>query len=185
MSMSLPVSLDDLRARVQAGETFSYLYFWGHRKAANGRITSSCMSQWYEAPFSIDGEHYPTAEHYMMAEKARLFGDAASCAAILAAGSPGAAKALGRKVKGFDDARWNAQRFDIVVRANAAKFAQNPALMQFLHTTGNKILVEASPVDAIWGIGLAADHQDAQQPQTWRGLNLLGFALVAVRAQLL
>lgn len=182
--MSLPLSVNDLCARVRAGEEFSYLYFWGHRKPANGRVAASCMSQWYEAPFRVGTDHYPSAEHYMMAEKARLFGDSATREAILAAATPNAAKALGRKVAGFDEAAWNAQRFEIVVRANVAKFSQNPDMGQFLQTTGNKILVEASPVDAIWGIGLTADHKDAHRPDTWRGLNLLGFALVAVRDQL-
>lgn len=182
--MTLPLSVADLCQRVREGEQFSYLCFWGHRKPANGKPGASCMSQWYEAPFSVDGSHYRTAEHYMMAEKARLFGDETTRAAILQAGTPDAAKSLGRKVAGFDEARWNAQRFEIVVQANLGKFGQNPALAAYLHGTGNQVLVEASPLDAIWGIGLAADHADARNPEGWRGENLLGFALMAVRQQL-
>lgn len=120
----------------------------------------------------------------MMAGKALLFGDARAHQAILVAKGPGAAKALGREVRGFDEARWVAHRFGLVVEANLAKFSQNPPLAQFLASTGTKVLVEASPVDRIWGIGLARDHEDAERPARWRGLNLLGFALMDVRARL-
>ena len=120
----------------------------------------------------------------MMAEKARLFGDQAALSMVLAATTPGAAKAAGRNVRGFDEEKWLAQRWDIVVRANRAKFSQNQALRTFLLNTGDRVLVEASPVDAIWGIGMAADDADAQHPAAWQGLNLLGFALMAVRSEL-
>ena len=79
---------------------------------------------------------------------------------------------------------WEAQRFAIVKVANLAKFSQHADLRAFLLATGEQVLVEASPVDAIWGIGLAADHAHATQPPKWRGLNLLGFALMQVRSQL-
>ena len=70
---------------------------------------------------------------------------------------------------------------DLVVEGNRAKFAQNPELGAFLRATAGWVLVEASPVDFIWGIGLAKDHADAHNPAQWRGLNLLGFALMDVR----
>jgi ribA/ribD-fused uncharacterized protein len=182
--MTLPTSISDLTSRFNAGETFSFLYFWGHRPRPDGVVSSSCFSQWYPAPFHQDGVTYPTAEHYMMAEKARLFGDTATAQRILRTPVPGAAKALGREVQGFVESTWNAHRFDIVVRGNMAKFSQNPSLGQFLSITGNKILVEASPVDSIWGIGLPANDARAKDPNTWQGLNLLGFALNEVRDQL-
>ena len=102
---------------------------------------------------------------------------------IVGAGFAGlnAAKKLGRQVRNFDHARWEAARFDIVVRGNTAKFVQNEPLQSFLFGTGRRVLVEASPVDRIWGIGLAADDPRAMHPEQWRGLNLLGFALMAVR----
>lgn len=120
----------------------------------------------------------------MMAEKARLFGDEGTRQRILSAASPAQAKALGRQVAGFNDARWEAARFDIVVQANRAKFMQNEPLGACLLGTGNRVLVEASPVDRIWGIGLAADDPRASQPDQWRGLNLLGFALMVVRSEM-
>lgn len=172
--------LEALRSRFNAGEALDYLFFWGHR-ARQGKVTASCFSQWFDAPFVVAGQRYPTAEHFMMAEKAALFGDEATRALVLQAPTPAAAKALGRQVRGFDEAVWREQRFSIVVRANAAKFAQNAALDLFLKQTGSRILVEASPVDAIWGIGLAHDDARASNPNLWPGLNLLGFALMQVR----
>jgi ribA/ribD-fused uncharacterized protein len=172
--------LEDLRARFNAGERLKYVFFWGHQPAKSG-VTATCFSQWYSAPFVVDGERYPTAEHFMMAEKAALFGDGETRAKVLLAASPGAAKALGREVRGFDEARWVENRFSIVVRANSAKFSQNPELGQFLQQTGSRVLVEASPVDRIWGIGLAQDDDKVNDPNAWLGLNLLGFALMHVR----
>jgi ribA/ribD-fused uncharacterized protein len=174
--------VEDLKTRFNAGEPLKFLYFWGHRVSKSG-ITASCFSQWYGAPFVVDGQRYPTAEHYMMAEKAALFGDTETRAQVLQAADPGAAKALGRQVRGFDEAAWIAHRFAIVVRANQAKFSQNPEMGQFLAQTGSRVIVEASPVDRIWGVGLAQDDDAISNPNRWRGLNLLGFALMAVREQ--
>jgi len=171
-----------LRARSQSGERLRYLFFWGHR-ASRQRITAACFSQWYPAPFVVAGVSYATAEHFMMAQKAALFGDEQVRSRVLAATNPGAAKALGRSVHGFDEALWVAHRFDIVVQGNQAKFSQNPALSEFLQNTSERVLVEASPVDRIWGIGLSQDHPDAAHPERWLGLNLLGFALMQVREQ--
>ena len=177
-------SVAELLAHLDTGLTAKYLYFWGHTSADKNRVGKECFSQWYPAVFTVAGETYPTTEHYMMAEKARLFGDDATRLAILRAGHPDEAKRFGRRITPFNEAQWQAARFDIVVRGNAAKFTQHPALQEFLLGTGSRVLVEASPVDAIWGIGLAADHADAAHPAQWRGLNLLGFALMAVREQL-
>ncbi|ABX38389.1 conserved hypothetical protein [Delftia acidovorans SPH-1] len=177
-------SLQDLQHAMAQGLTPRFLPFWGHQPAADGSIGKTCMSQWFEAGFEVEGQHYPTAEHFMMAGKARLFGDEAAHAAIVRCRTPGEAKKLGRGIQGFDEAAWVAARMDIVVRANEAKFSQNPALARYLLNTGDRVLVEASPVDAIWGIGLAADDVRATDPARWQGLNLLGFALMQVRARL-
>ena len=147
-------------------------------------IGAECLSQWYRADFEVDGFQYSTAEHYMMAEKARLFCDEKSRTKILSAKSPGEAKALGRLVEGFHEHEWREHRFTIVVSGNLHKFQQNPKLKDYLLRTQNRVLVEASPYDRIWGIGLAADHTNVEEPSHWKGDNLLGFALMEVRSLL-
>lgn len=182
--MTSPQSLDELRSRFNAGESFSFLQFWGHTPPKDGAVSRSCFSQWFEAPFEVDGERYPTAEHFMMAAKARLFNDEEVRAKVLAAPTPGAAKALGRKVAGYVDEVWLEHRFAIVCRANIEKFGQNPTLRDYLLGTGAHVLVEASPVDRIWGTGLAAADPRSDDPNQWEGPNLLGFALMAARRAL-
>jgi ribA/ribD-fused uncharacterized protein len=91
---------------------------------------------------------------------------------------------LGREAAGFDEQRWVDCRFEVVVAGNLAKFGQHPRLREFLLGTGDRVLVEASARDTIWGIGLAADDGRAARPEHWRDLNLLGFALMEVRHQL-
>lgn len=181
---TLPTSVAELRAQVAAGRTHKFVLFWGHEAKHPARLDRECLSQWYEARFVVAGDEYRTAEHFMMVGKARLFGDHAMAARILAAPHPGEAKQLGRAVAGFDDALWEQRRSEIVVAGNLAKFGQHAPLREFLLRTGDRILVEASPVDRIWGIGLAAADPDAERPERWRGENLLGFALMQVRARL-
>jgi ribA/ribD-fused uncharacterized protein len=175
--------LAQLRARFNGGEPLNYLFFWGHQPPEHG-VSASCFSQWYVAPFVLGGDRYATAEHYMMAEKASLFGDLATRDQILRAPNPKAAKALGRKVRGFDESAWVEARFPIVCRANEAKFTQNPQLGAYLVETGTRVLVEASPFDRIWGIGLAKTDARVNDPNLWLGLNLLGFVLMQVRLAL-
>jgi len=180
----LPRSVDEAVAAERAGRALRYLYFWGHRPARDGGVGPGCLSQWWPVVFSEDGHTFASAEHYMMAHKAWLFGDAEAAERILAAGHPGEAKKLGRAVRGFDEQVWNDHRFDIVVRGNITKFGQNPELRRFLLATADRVLVEASPYDRIWGIGLTAGDERAASPSTWQGLNLLGFALMAARDRL-
>lgn len=184
MNASIPLDKVALLESERKGATHEFLFFWGHQKSKDGTLTRSCFSQWWHSPFSVDGRLFATAEHYMMVRKAELFGDAASAQLILSARTPKDAKALGRTVRGFSDELWLANRDEIVFTGNWHKFSQNPALKQVLLKTANAILVEASPVDAIWGIGLAEDHPKARQPADWPGLNLLGFALMKVREKL-
>jgi ribA/ribD-fused uncharacterized protein len=161
-----------------------YLFFWGHTPKQKGVVDKSCFSQWYPAAFVVAGDSYATAEHWMMAEKARLFGNDDVRQRIIAAKHPAEAKKLGREVQDFDPQVWDAHKYDLVKTGNYHKFSQHPELHAYLLTTGDRVLVEASPVDAIWGTGLAADHPDAMQPTRWPGQNLLGFALMEVRDQL-
>ncbi|MFJ9061335.1 NADAR family protein [Streptomyces sp. NPDC102409] len=176
--------MDGLLARTARGERVKYLPFWGHRPRPDGGLGASCLSQWWPAPFTVDSVTYASAEHWMMAGKARLFGDTEAEALAVAASSPAAAKKVGRLVKGFDDGIWTRERFALVVEGSVHKFGQDPALRAYLLGTGERVLVEASPMDRIWGIGLAEDDPRAADPASWRGLNLLGFALMAARARL-
>jgi ribA/ribD-fused uncharacterized protein len=177
-------NMEELIRLVESGKKVTYLFFWGHQPTMDGSITNSCLSNWYQAPFASDGIIYPTTEHYMMAKKALLFHDPQTYQEILEAKTPKEAKELGRKVNGYRDEVWNVHRQEIVVAGNEAKFSQHPDLKQFLLSTRNTVLVEASPYDRIWGIGMAADQQDIDNPKAWKGLNLLGFALMEVRNRL-
>lgn len=162
----------------------NYCFFWGHKASKDGATTKSCFSQWWPAAFTVDGIEYKTAEHWMMAKKALLFNDMAIHDAIIQADKPAVAKALGRKVKPFDAAVWDQHGYNLVVEGNYHKFSQHEALQQFLLATGDGIIVEASPVDYIWGIGMAQDNPNAMHPEKWKGRNLLGFALMEVRDKL-
>ncbi|MFI1868488.1 NADAR family protein [Streptomyces jumonjinensis] len=182
--MGSQVTREELIQQVSSGERVKYLHFWGHAPRRDGRIGASCLSQWWPSPFVVDGVRYDTAEHWMMAAKARLFGDADAERMALTAGSPALAKRAGRLVRDFDQAIWERERFGIVRSGSVHKFGQHPALREFLLATGDRVLVEASPMDRVWGIGLAADDERAEDPAGWRGLNLLGFALMAAREEL-
>jgi ribA/ribD-fused uncharacterized protein len=177
-------STDQLRNLVETGARPRYLLFWGHQPPTAGGVGKGCLSQWWPVEFTVDGQVYPSAEHFMMAAKASLFGDAETAARIRQAPHPGAAKALGRNVRGFDEQCWIERRFGVVVTGNLAKFSQNAGLREFLLGTGGRVIAEASPTDRIWGIGLAATDERAMSPGQWPGLNLLGFALMEVRHQL-
>lgn len=133
-------------------------FFCGHEAPAVDQASTACFDPWFEAPFYVEGLSYPAVAHFMMAEKARLFGD---------------------------EAAWARARYGAVVQGNLAKFGQHPDLANALMRTDGKILAHASATDLIWGIGLPADHPDATQPASWPGRNLLGFALMDVRSQLL
>jgi ribA/ribD-fused uncharacterized protein len=174
----------DLSAAFDRGERVKLLFFWGHQPEPGGRIGLGCLSQWWPAPFTADDHVFATAEHFMMWRKAKLFGDHVAARKILEAPHPHAAKAPGGRVTGFEQQVWDEHRVAIVVAGNLAKFSEHPLLGNFLAGTGRRILVEASPVDRIWGIGLTRDDPAAADPSQWRGLNLLGFALMQVRATL-
>ncbi|MFD6271835.1 NADAR family protein [Nocardia asteroides] len=174
-------SVEQLRRAIAEGLAPKYLAFWGHAPRRDGAIGSSCLSQWWPAEFVVDGIGFGSAEHYMMWRKALLFGDERIAARVLDAAHPSQAKKLGRQIRDFDDDAWERARFEIVVAGNVAKFGQDPALRTYLLGTGSRVLVEASPVDRIWGIGLAADDPRTADPARWRGANLLGFALMRAR----
>lgn len=177
----MPYSRRELIERVEQGEEFDYLLFYGHKASEDGTITASCLSQWFPAEFEIDGIEYPTAEHFMMSEKARLFSDPFMLERILACKTPKEAKAFGRKVQNFDPTTWKEHCSKIVVKANLAKFSAHPPFADWLIATAPKVIVEVSMWDKIWGIGMTASAPGARDPRLWKGSNLLGFALMEVR----
>jgi len=176
-------NVDDLTSYA-ARNRVKYVFFWGHQPEPDGRAGAGCLSQWWPAPFTVDGRVFASAEHYLMWRKAVLFGDEPMAERILAAPHPQVAKTLGGRVAGFEQAVWDEHRYPIVVAGNLAKFGRHPELRDYLLTTGDRVLVEASPRDRIWGIGLSRDDPAAADPRRWRGTNLLGFALMDVRESL-
>lgn len=163
---------------VNSPKKLKFIFFW---KPNANTIDESCLGQWQPSPFNIDGDKYSCAEQYMMAQKAYLFDDEEIEKEIMNTSDPKLMKALGRKVRHFDPEVWDKAKYSIVLNGNYYKFAQNKEMRDFLLSTGDKILVEASPLDTIWGIGLGKDNEKAQNIASWRGKNLLGFALMEVR----
>ncbi len=159
-----------------------FVFFW--HEYPHDPVQKSCLSQWYACNFCVSGIEYFTTEQYMMASKALLFKDLNIYQQIFQAKTPQEFKNLGKLVKNYDDTVWNLHKDRIVVEGNYAKFSQNPALKNFLLSTGNKILAEASPYDKIWGIGLEESDDRVLDPAQWQGENHLGFALMKVRDML-
>jgi len=170
-----------LREKYDHNDPMKFIFFWGHAKNPNGEIFSTCFSQWYESSFEINGLIFPTSEHWMMSQKALLFDNEDIHEQILQTDNPGKVKKLGRQVTGFDIDVWKKHRKEIVRIGNIHKFNQNKELGEYLLNTNNRIIVEASPRDRIWGIGLSKNNDKIKNIHTWRGLNLLGFVLMETR----
>jgi len=153
--------------------TNKHVFFW------NG-----IYSQWYLADMVIDGITFNSCEQYMMYRKALLFNDKDTAEEILLEENPREQKKWGRKIKNFDKAIWEQNCLSIVYKGNLAKFTQNQKLQEELLNTEDRFLVEASPLDSIWGIGMAEHDEGVDNPLNWKGLNLLGQALTLVKNQL-
>lgn len=153
-----------------------FTYFWR---------TASPFSNWHPCSFEIDGITFNSSEQHMMYHKALLFKDMETASKILEEKTPGKQKALGREVKNFDQKVWAEHCKGIVYEGNKAKFTQNENLLKRLLKTQGTTIVEASPVDQIWGIGLAEDDPRAKSRHTWQGKNLLGEILTELREELL
>lgn len=152
--------------------------FWG------GDFEHANFSQWARFPINVDGVWYNCCEQYMMYSKARHFEDWETAANIMQTKNPREQKQWGRQVKGFSIEKWAEIARLVVYRANLAKFTQNPALLEELKSTGDKIIVEASPLDKVWGIGLAPDDERCLNTDLWRGTNWLGEAIMQVRSDI-
>ncbi len=167
---------EEERKTDQAPDTKPSCTFFWRDDEKNGEF-----SNWYIRKFVIDDFQYFCVEQYMMAQKAKLFHDAERYTAVLRANTPAGCKALGKQVKPFVAEEWDAVKFDIVKRANRAKYMQNPDLMRILLSTEDSILAEASPKDAVWGIGLTAAAAEKTDPSDWPGENLFGKVLMELR----
>ena len=154
--------------------TQKYVFFW------NG-----IYSQWYQAPMTIDGVLYNCCEQYMMHQKALIFGDTETAEKVMLTSNPSDQKQLGRQVKNFNVDVWSKVNLQIVYKANFAKFSQNEILKHELLETKDRILVEASPYDQIWGIGMGEEENGIDNPINWKGQNLLGWAITLVKQELL
>ncbi len=150
--------------------------FWGSDDTPYETFSNfhPCSLQW-------NGITFPTSEHLFMAHKAMYFGDVDILQDIITADSPGKAKRLGRKVAGFDQQIWSNISYDIMKIVCYQKIQQNPDIQEVLINTGDAIIVEASPYDRIWGIGLAPTDPDVYLPEKWNGDNRLGFVLMEIR----
>lgn len=142
------------------------------------------FSNMYEAPFQVEGQTFPTVEHYFQWSKARQFGDAAAQEKILKTSSPKSVKALGKKVVGFKEEDWNETKDKVMATALKAKFMQHPELLKKLRDTGTRRIAEADPRGKYWGIGTSADTSKAKDPERWPGKNKMGQLLEVLRTEL-
>lgn len=154
--------------------------FWSEKNAKIG-----FYSQWYPSRFYINDVEFCCCEQWMMWSKATLFGDFEIAQQIRQTEDPRQIKALGRKVKGFDAEVWDRHKYGIVLTGNEEKFRQNPELRERLLADKGKYIVEASPYDRVWGVGLAPDDLQVYDSDNWRGENLLGKAIMEVRQDLI
>jgi len=153
--------------------TEKFIFFWG-----------GTFSQWCPSPFTIDGVEYNCTEQYMMAKKALVFGDYEALNNIMNTDQPNEQKAYGRQIKGFNADIWNRVCRKIVYDANLAKFIQNPKMKLELLKSDDREIVEASPEDRIWGIGMDENHPDILDKSKWQGTNWLGEAIMQVREKI-
>ncbi len=161
------------------------LFFPDSGGNCEGEPGPASLSQWGPFPFEHQGQTFPTAEHWMMHGKAKLFGDLEMAETILKCRTSWQAKEFGRRVKGFIPSLWEEHASGIVEEGNYHKFRAHPRFAQWLVGTAPAVLAEASPTDEVWGIGLSESDRAAQDPRRWPGRNLLGFALMRVRDRLL
>ena len=176
-------SLEKLRKDFNAGKKIDFLFFYGHTNDKK-EVTKSSLSQWYIKDFRDNDLVFNCMEKYMMYNKALLFDDKDIANEILNTNQPKAIKELGRKVKNFNDELWDKMKYKIVFTGNYYKFSQNADLRNFLLSTKNKVLVEASPYDKVWGIKMKYDDENIENPFCWKGENLLGFALMEARDEI-
>ena len=159
--------------------TDTHVYFWG-----------SFLSNFYLTKIGstkdmcIQNQTFNCSEQVYMIEKAAFFGDFASVEKMLKCEDGASVKALGRKVKNFDVEAWDKVSYEKMLIACRAKFFQNNLLSLQLCRTESKKIVEASPTDLIWGVGLYEDDDRILDDKNWTGENRLGKVLMQVREEL-
>lgn len=176
--MNLPYHHPDLTPTVEGHfENDQYVFFW------NGPF-----SNWYYAPFKMMTEYgemeFGCSEQAMMFHKAKMFNDERIAEMIMRSPSPREQKALGRKVEGYSDDIWHGSSVQIVTEILIAKFSADDALKAILLDTGDKTIVEASPLDFVWGIGMGVNDDNILNEDKWNGTNFLGIALMNARDEL-
>lgn len=150
-----------------------YFFFWKHR-----------LSQWHIVDFTVDSYTYNCCEQYMMHRKALLMNDFETAEVIMQEKNPANHQKLGRQIKNFNQEAWDRFKYNIVLDGNRARFSQSQKCRELLLATGDKLLVEASPYDKVWGIAMSVDDPDILDEAKWRGENLLGKVLTQVREEL-
>lgn len=146
--------------------------------------SSHPFSNWYMCPFVHNGHEFNCGEQYMMYKKAMLFKDHDVADMIMQQGHPRNQKFLGREVRGFVKKVWDAKCKPIMVEGLTSKFMQDTYCLTTLLDTGDTTIVEASPTDKIWGIGMSEDDPRATNPKLWQGTNWLGDVLMQVRDEI-
>ena len=156
---------------IEVHNNVRYFFFWG-----------GYFSNWHPSEFTIDDVTFNCGEQYMMFHKALTFEDFASAEKIMSTTSPAEQKKLGRKVIKFTEAKWDEVKYDLVKIGLREKFKQNPKLKEFLIRHKNCQIVEASPDDAIWGIGYS-EYSAVKNIDNW-GENLLDKILTELANEL-
>ncbi len=146
---TLPPELDP--RKIATKETENYLFFYS---------AASPLSNFHPSTFIINGETYTCGEEYIQTSKARFFKDHETYKKIKVCASPGQMKALGSNVKGFNSAAWATCVENVATKCQLEKFSQNKELRDYLLSTESKSLIEASPKDSFWGIGISLNDPD-------------------------